>query len=116
MPSRGSTIRISNASSSSTTRPIRRSGGRSRSIAARSASASNSSTPTNLDGFKAGALRLALAHTAADAEIIGIIDADYVVQPDWLKDLVPLFADPTVGLVQAPQDHRDGDAASCITP
>src|SRR5213078_2266872 len=44
---------------------------------------------------------------AADAEIIGIIDADYVVQPDWLKDLVPVFADPRVGLVQAPQDHRD---------
>ncbi len=63
----------------------------------------------NLAGFKAGALRLALAHTAADAEIIGVIDADYVVQPDWLKDLVPLFADPKVGLVQAPQDHRDGE-------
>ena len=47
--------------------------------------------------------------TAADAEIIGIIDADYVVHPDWLKDLVPAFADPRVGLVQAPQDHRDGD-------
>ena len=47
--------------------------------------------------------------TAVDAEIIGIIDADYVVQPDWLKDLVPVFADPRVGLVQAPQDHRDGD-------
>src|SRR6185369_4429348 len=55
----------------------------------------------NLAGFKAGALRLALAHTAADAEVIGIIDADYVVQPDWLKDLVPLFSDPSVGLVQA---------------
>jgi hypothetical protein len=25
-----------------------------------------------------------------------------------LKDLVPAFADPKVGLVQAPQDHRDG--------
>jgi hypothetical protein len=47
--------------------------------------------------------------TAADAEIIGIIDADYVVQPDWLKDLVPVFADARVGLVQAPQEHRDGD-------
>ena len=43
----------------------------------------------NLQGFKAGALRLALAHTAPDAEIIGVIDADYVVHPDWLKDLVP---------------------------
>ncbi|MBN8985736.1 MAG: glycosyltransferase, partial [Rhizobiales bacterium] len=60
-------------------------------------------------GFKAGALRIAMDRTAADAEIIGIIDADYVVQPDWLKDLVPAFDDPRVGLVQAPQDHRDED-------
>ena len=63
----------------------------------------------NVSGYKAGALRLALTHTAADAEIIGVIDADYVVHPDWLKDLVPVFADPKVGMIQAPQDHRDGD-------
>ncbi|MGA6929054.1 MAG: glycosyltransferase [Pseudolabrys sp.] len=63
----------------------------------------------NLAGFKAGALRLALVHTAADAEVIGVLDADYVVHQDWLKDLVPLFRDPTVGLVQAPQDHRDSE-------
>jgi exo-beta-1,3-glucanase (GH17 family)/cellulose synthase/poly-beta-1,6-N-acetylglucosamine synthase-like glycosyltransferase len=62
-----------------------------------------------VEGFKAGALRIAMERTAADAEIIGVIDADYVVEPDWLKDLVPAFADPRVGLVQAPQDHRDGD-------
>lgn len=62
-----------------------------------------------VQGFKAGALRIAMDRTAVDAEIIGIIDADYVVQPDWLKDLVPVFADPRVGLVQAPQEHRDGD-------
>jgi exo-beta-1,3-glucanase (GH17 family)/cellulose synthase/poly-beta-1,6-N-acetylglucosamine synthase-like glycosyltransferase len=62
----------------------------------------------NVTGYKAGALRLALAHTAGDAEIIGVIDADYVVHPDWLKDLVPAFADPKVGMIQAPQDHRDG--------
>jgi exo-beta-1,3-glucanase (GH17 family)/cellulose synthase/poly-beta-1,6-N-acetylglucosamine synthase-like glycosyltransferase len=62
-----------------------------------------------VEGFKAGALRIAMDRTAADAEIIGIIDADYVVHPDWLKDLVPVFADPRVGLVQAPQEHRDGD-------
>jgi exo-beta-1,3-glucanase (GH17 family)/cellulose synthase/poly-beta-1,6-N-acetylglucosamine synthase-like glycosyltransferase len=60
-----------------------------------------------LAGFKAGALRLALEHTAPEAEIIGVLDADYAVHPDWLKDLVPAFADPAVGLVQAPQDHRD---------
>jgi cellulose synthase/poly-beta-1,6-N-acetylglucosamine synthase-like glycosyltransferase len=62
-----------------------------------------------LAGFKAGALRLAIVHTAADAEVIGIIDADYVVHKDWLRDLMPLFRDPRVGLVQAPQDHRDGE-------
>ena len=62
-----------------------------------------------VQGFKAGALKIAMDRTAADAEIIGIIDADYVVEPNWLKDLVPVFADPRVGLVQAPQDHRDGD-------
>jgi exo-beta-1,3-glucanase (GH17 family)/cellulose synthase/poly-beta-1,6-N-acetylglucosamine synthase-like glycosyltransferase len=62
-----------------------------------------------VEGFKAGALRIAMERTAADAEVIGIIDADYMVEPNWLKDLVPAFADPRVGLVQAPQDHRDGD-------
>jgi exo-beta-1,3-glucanase (GH17 family)/cellulose synthase/poly-beta-1,6-N-acetylglucosamine synthase-like glycosyltransferase len=62
-----------------------------------------------VQGFKAGALRIAMDRTAADAEIIGIIDADYVVEPDWLKDLVPVFADPRVGIVQAPQEHRDED-------
>jgi cellulose synthase/poly-beta-1,6-N-acetylglucosamine synthase-like glycosyltransferase len=63
----------------------------------------------NLVGFKAAALRLAMAEAADDAEIIGVIDADYVVDPEWLRDLVPGFADPEVGLIQAPQDHRDGD-------
>ncbi|QQO21921.1 glycosyltransferase [Bradyrhizobium diazoefficiens] len=61
-----------------------------------------------VQGFKAGALRIAMDRTAEDAEIIGILDADYVVEPDWLQDLVPAFADPRVGLVQAPQEHRDG--------
>jgi exo-beta-1,3-glucanase (GH17 family)/cellulose synthase/poly-beta-1,6-N-acetylglucosamine synthase-like glycosyltransferase len=63
----------------------------------------------NVEGYKAGALRLALAQTDPAAEIVGVIDADYVVRPDWLRDLVPAFADPQVAMVQAPQDHRDGD-------
>jgi exo-beta-1,3-glucanase (GH17 family)/cellulose synthase/poly-beta-1,6-N-acetylglucosamine synthase-like glycosyltransferase len=63
----------------------------------------------NLSGYKAGALRLALASTADDAEIIGVIDADYIVRSDWLKDLVPHFADQRVGMIQSPQDHRDGE-------
>ena len=65
---------------------------RSRSIAALLGERFKFVRADNLEGFKAGALRLALVHTAADAEVIGMIDADYVVHPDWLKDLVPLFA------------------------
>jgi exo-beta-1,3-glucanase (GH17 family)/cellulose synthase/poly-beta-1,6-N-acetylglucosamine synthase-like glycosyltransferase len=60
-------------------------------------------------GFKAGALNIGLQHTAADAEVIAVIDADYVVERSWLRDLMPHFADPRVGLIQAPQDHRDGE-------
>ena len=60
-------------------------------------------------GFKAGALNAALEQTNKEAEIIAVIDADYVVESTWLVDLVPLFDDPKVAIVQAPQDHRDGD-------
>ncbi len=63
-------------------------------------------------GFKAGALNFALRQTSADAEIIGVLDADYVVSPDWLAAMVPCFADPMVGFVQSPQDYRDaGESA-----
>ncbi|MFA7083518.1 MAG: glycosyltransferase family 2 protein [Arcobacteraceae bacterium] len=60
-------------------------------------------------GFKAGALNEALNYTNKEAEIIAVIDADYVVESPWLIDLVPLFDDPKVAIVQAPQDHRDGN-------
>jgi cellulose synthase/poly-beta-1,6-N-acetylglucosamine synthase-like glycosyltransferase/exo-beta-1,3-glucanase (GH17 family) len=60
-------------------------------------------------GFKAGALNEALKYTNEKAEILAVIDADYVVSENWLVDLVPLFDDPKVALVQAPQDHRDGN-------
>jgi cellulose synthase/poly-beta-1,6-N-acetylglucosamine synthase-like glycosyltransferase len=59
-------------------------------------------------GFKAGALNEALNYTNEKAEILAVIDADYIVGTEWLVDLVPLFDDPKVALVQAPQDHRDG--------
>ncbi|SDO71756.1 Exo-beta-1,3-glucanase, GH17 family [Desulforhopalus singaporensis] len=55
-----------------------------------------------LSGFKAGALNYALQHTSADAEINAVIDSDYLVSPDWLKDLVPLFQNPKIAVVQAP--------------
>jgi|HigsolmetaAR205D_1030408.scaffolds.fasta_scaffold00867_4 exo-beta-1,3-glucanase (GH17 family)/cellulose synthase/poly-beta-1,6-N-acetylglucosamine synthase-like glycosyltransferase len=62
-----------------------------------------------LAGFKAGALNYALARTAPDADIVAVIDSDYKVDPHWLKDLVPAFADERTAIVQAPQDYRDGD-------
>ena len=58
-------------------------------------------------GYKSGALNFALAHTAPEAEIIGSIDADYIVNREFLRELVPAFADPSIGFVQAPQDYRD---------
>jgi exo-beta-1,3-glucanase (GH17 family)/cellulose synthase/poly-beta-1,6-N-acetylglucosamine synthase-like glycosyltransferase len=61
-----------------------------------------------LAGFKAGALNFVLAHTHAAAEVIGVIDSDYQVEPSWLRQLAPLFADPDITIVQAPQDYRDG--------
>jgi cellulose synthase/poly-beta-1,6-N-acetylglucosamine synthase-like glycosyltransferase len=60
-------------------------------------------------GFKAGALNFALRETAPDAEIIGVIDSDYIVDPDWLRCMAPAFADPKVGFTQSPQDYRDND-------
>jgi exo-beta-1,3-glucanase (GH17 family)/cellulose synthase/poly-beta-1,6-N-acetylglucosamine synthase-like glycosyltransferase len=60
-----------------------------------------------LAGFKAGALNFALKHTDEKASIIAVIDSDYIVRSSWLRDLVPQFADPQIGLVQAPQDYRD---------
>lgn len=62
-----------------------------------------------LEGFKGGALNFALRHTVDDAEIIAVIDSDYQVDPNWLRDLVPHFQNPNIAIVQAPQDYRDGD-------
>ena len=94
---------------SSTTRPTRPTGSRCEEHCATLGERFKFVREDKVEGFKAGALRIALEQTAPDAEIIGIIDADYIVAPSWLTDLVPVFADPKVGLVQAPQDHRDGD-------
>ena len=61
----------------------------------------------NWPGFKAGAINFGLRHTAEDAEIIAVIDSDYVISPDWLKSMVPYFQKENVGFVQSPQDYRD---------
>ncbi len=63
----------------------------------------------NWPGFKSGALNFALSQTAPDAEIVGIVDSDYLVDPDYLKELVGLFREPRLAFVQTPQDYRDVD-------
>jgi cellulose synthase/poly-beta-1,6-N-acetylglucosamine synthase-like glycosyltransferase len=60
-----------------------------------------------LSGAKAGALNFALRHTAPDAEIIGVIDSDYQVVPDFLERLVGYFDNPKIGFVQTPHDYRE---------
>ena len=59
-------------------------------------------------GYKSGALNYALRElTDERAEIIGVVDSDYLIEPDFLRRSVPLFTDSWVGFVQAPQDYRD---------
>ncbi|MCF6761662.1 glycosyltransferase [Pseudomonas fragi] len=60
-----------------------------------------------LAGFKGGALNYLIPHTAPDAEVIAVIDSDYCVDRNWLKHMVPHFADPKIAIVQSPQDYRD---------
>jgi exo-beta-1,3-glucanase (GH17 family)/cellulose synthase/poly-beta-1,6-N-acetylglucosamine synthase-like glycosyltransferase len=60
-----------------------------------------------LSGYKSGALNYTLARTAPEAQVIGVIDSDYVVGPNWLRDLAPQFMQPDIAIVQAPQDYRD---------
>lgn len=60
-----------------------------------------------LAGFKAGALNYALDRVSPDVEIIAAIDADYCVEPNWLKHMVPHFKDSKIAVVQSPQDYRD---------
>jgi exo-beta-1,3-glucanase (GH17 family)/cellulose synthase/poly-beta-1,6-N-acetylglucosamine synthase-like glycosyltransferase len=63
-------------------------------------------TFARLPGFKAGALNQALALTDPAAQWVAVVDADYRVHPQWLGQVQPYLHDPRVGLVQAPQAHR----------
>jgi exo-beta-1,3-glucanase (GH17 family)/cellulose synthase/poly-beta-1,6-N-acetylglucosamine synthase-like glycosyltransferase len=65
-----------------------------------------------LAGFKAGALNYALERVAPDAQIVAVIDSDYVVDACWLNDLTPVFEDQRLAIVQAPQDYRDADQSA----
>jgi cellulose synthase/poly-beta-1,6-N-acetylglucosamine synthase-like glycosyltransferase len=62
-----------------------------------------------LPGYKAGALNRALAATSKQAQLIGVIDSDYLVYPGFLKRVTPMFQDPSVAFVQTAQDYRNRD-------
>ncbi|TAJ02407.1 MAG: glycosyltransferase [Planctomycetota bacterium] len=56
-------------------------------------------------GFKAGALAAGLA--SARGELVAIFDADFVPEPDFLRRLLPCFADPRVAMAQARWGHEN---------
>lgn len=59
-----------------------------------------------LKGAKGGALNYIHKLIDPRAEIIGVIDADYLPDKDFLKSLVGHFADPKIGFIQTPHDYR----------
>ena len=62
---------------------------------------------TDRTGYKAGALEAGLK--VARGEFVAIFDADFTPTPDFLTRLMPHFADPRVGMVQARWGHINQD-------
>src|SRR5690242_15969097 len=58
-------------------------------------------------GYKAGALEEGMK--VARGEYIAIFDADFIPKTDFLQKLMPQFADPQVGMVQARWGHINQD-------
>ncbi|MGA9701447.1 glycosyltransferase [Pseudomonas sp.] len=59
-----------------------------------------------LYGAKAGAMNFALRKTDPSADIVAAVDADYLVEPHFLRTLVGLFDDRNVAFVQSSHDYR----------
>lgn len=59
-----------------------------------------------LDGYKGAALAVGRPRLPPQCEYVAVLDADYCVDPDWLRAVLGHFDDPRVGFVQAPQAHR----------
>lgn len=70
------------------------------------------------EGAKAGNINAALPHTSGD--FIALVDADFVPHPAFIDELLGYFEDPSVAVVQAPQEfyntgsfqHAQGDPAA----
>ena len=61
----------------------------------------------NRTGYKAGALKEGLE--TAKGELVGIFDADFIPNPSFLKDTIPYFSDPKVGMLQTRWGHINSD-------
>ncbi len=64
-------------------------------------------TRENREGFKAGALKEGLK--IAKGEYIAIFDADFLPKKNWLKNTIPYFKDPEIGVVQTRWGHLNRD-------
>ena len=73
--------------------------------------------PDNHEFGKAGNLQYGLDETKkqSNSEFIASLDADMIVEPDWLRRLVPhAILDETVGLVNPPQvSYIDAESYRC---
>ena len=68
-------------------------------------------------GYKSGALNLALRkYTDPEAEIVGVIDSDYLVDPSWLDETVGSFATPTSPLSRRPRTTATTKATHTSPP
>ncbi len=58
---------------------------------------------TDRQGYKAGALKDAMKY--AKGKFIAIFDADFLPNPDFLRETIPYFNDENVGVVQTRWEH-----------
>ena len=67
-------------------------------------------------GYKAGACNLVLRrYTDPRAEIIGLVDADDIVQPHYLRETAGYFSDPNLGFVQTFEGNREFQGSNYYT-
>ena len=58
-------------------------------------------------GFKAGALKEGLK--TAKGSLIAVFDADFIPDPNFLKESIPYFQDPRIGMIQTRWGHLNSD-------
>jgi cellulose synthase/poly-beta-1,6-N-acetylglucosamine synthase-like glycosyltransferase len=61
-------------------------------------------------GYKAGALDAGLR--VAKGSLVAVFDADFIPQPEFLRDIVGHFRDPKVGMVQTRWGHLNRDVST----